>query len=68
MTELETRTDEQLRINQAAEAIRGMTRDIADELPLRRWVTKTVRNLTIQAPLTSLAIAFLLGVIVARRW
>ena len=66
MTEAESQTDEQLRINQAAEAIRDMTHDMANELPLRPWVTKALRNMTIQAPLTSLAIAFLLGVMVAR--
>ncbi len=60
-------SEAEARIDHAAAAIRGMTHDMVDELPLRPWVTNTLRNLTIKAPLSSLAIAFLLGVIVARR-
>jgi hypothetical protein len=67
MTEADGLTNDEARIDQAAEAIRGMTRDMVDELPLRPWVINTLRNFTVQAPLKSLAIAFLLGVIVARR-
>jgi hypothetical protein len=59
-------TGDETRINQAADAIRGMTKDMVDELPVQPWVADTIRKLTIQAPLQSLAIAFLLGVIVAR--
>jgi hypothetical protein len=67
MTEASSLTGDETRIDQAADAIRGMTKDIVDELPVRPWVIDTVRKLTMQAPFQSLAIAFLLGVIVARR-
>ena len=67
MTELSNPAGDEARIDHAAEAIRGMTNDMVDELPVRPWVADTVRELTIQAPLQSLAIAFLLGVIIARR-
>jgi hypothetical protein len=67
MTEANSPTSDEARIDQAAEAIRGMSHDLVDELPLRPWVTDTLRNLTLQAPLKALAIAFLLGVFVARR-
>jgi hypothetical protein len=67
MTEADSLTGDEARIDRAADAIRAMTHDMVDELPLRPSVTNTLRNLTIQAPLQSLAIAFLLGVIVARR-
>jgi hypothetical protein len=67
MTEASSVTGDEMRIDQAADAIRGMTKDVADELPVRPWVVDTIRKLTVQAPLQSLAIAFLLGAIVARR-
>jgi hypothetical protein len=60
------RTDE-ARIDQAAEAIRSMTTEMVVQLPVRYSVFRAVRELTIQAPLQSLAVAFLLGVIVASR-
>jgi hypothetical protein len=60
------RTDE-ARIDQAAEAIRSMTTEMVVELPVRYSVVRAVRNQTIRAPLQSLAVAFLLGVIVASR-
>lgn len=58
--------DEETRINHAAEAIRSMTRNMVDELPLRHWAADTLRTLTVKAPLRSLAVAFLFGVVVAR--
>jgi hypothetical protein len=67
MTEASGPTGDEARIDQAAEAIRGMTKDMVEKLPVRYRITDTLRELTIQAPLQSLAIAFLLGVIVARR-
>ena len=67
MTEASGLTDDQTRIHQAAEAIREVTKEIAEELPAHEWAADTIRKLTIQAPFQSLAIAFLLGVIVARR-
>ena len=67
MTEASGLTGDETRIHQAAEAIRGVAKEIVEELPAHEWVADTVRKLTIQAPLQSLAIAFLLGVIVARR-
>jgi hypothetical protein len=67
MTEASGLTGDPARIDHAADAIRGMTKDMVAELPARPWVIDTIRKLTIQAPLQSLAIAFLLGVMVARR-
>jgi hypothetical protein len=67
MTKASGLTGAEARINQAAEGIRGLTNDMVEELPVRLWVGDTIRKLTIQAPLQSLAIAFLLGVIIARR-
>ena len=51
------------RIHHAAEAIRGMTVKSAQ----RRGFSDRRRQITIEAPLQSLAIAFLLGVLIARR-
>jgi hypothetical protein len=64
-------TSNESRTRQATEAIR----DMADELgpaakglePLVRRITDEVCTITRQVPLQSLAIAFLLGVIVARK-
>jgi hypothetical protein len=56
------------RIEHAAEAIRGMTKEMVDELPPRRTkLSETLRRMTVEAPFQSLAIAFLLGVLIARR-
>ena len=49
MTELSNPAADEARINHAAEAIRGMTNDMVEELPVRPWVADTVRKLTIQA-------------------
>ena len=54
------------RIEQATDAIRSMSQDLADEVsPRLTWIDR-VSNLTREAPILSLAIAFLLGVIVLR--
>jgi hypothetical protein len=67
MTEASGLTGDQTSVHKAAEAIREVAKEIVEELPARERVADTIRKLTIQAPLQSLAIAFLLGVIVARR-
>jgi hypothetical protein len=68
MTEAAGLTGDELRIGHAADAIRGMTKDMVDELPQpRRRLSEMIRQATIEAPLQSLAIAFLLGVLIARR-
>ena len=67
MTEASGLTGDEQRIDHAAGAIRGMTKDMVDQLPVRPWVIDTIRKLTIQAPLSALAVAFLLGVIATRK-
>ena len=68
-------TDDTARIEHASEAIREMTHRM-EENPIllaarseRRGphFSERLRQLTIEAPLQSLAIAFLLGALVARR-
>ena len=59
---------EQSRIQQATEAIRAMADEVADGLPTKRRMSAKLRQITLEAPLQSLAIAFLLGILVARRW
>ena len=66
MTEASGLADDS-RIHGAAETIRGAAKEVAEELPVHEWAADTIRKLTIQAPLQSLATAFLLGAIVARR-
>ena len=69
MTEASGLADSQERIDRAAQAIRGMTREMANETPREtRPLSEVLRQRTMEAPLQSLAIAFLLGAIVARRW
>jgi hypothetical protein len=66
MTEASGLTGDEGRIDRAAEAIRGMTKEMAAELPARRArLSEMLREMTIEAPLQSLAIAF--GVLIARR-
>jgi hypothetical protein len=68
MSELGLSSTEEARVQQAAdEAFRVLTGD-EDELPRRgiRW-SETLRRVTTEAPLHSLAVAFLLGVLIARR-
>jgi hypothetical protein len=55
-------------VDQAADAVRRMTKDAADRRPgQQRRISELIRQATIEAPLQSLAIAFLLGVLIARR-
>ena len=55
------------RIEHATDAIRSMSQDLADEVaPRPTWIDH-ISKLTREAPIHSMAIAFLLGVIVARR-
>lgn len=68
MTEASGLTGDEGRIEHAAEAIRGMTKEMMRELPARRpRLSDRLRKMTLEAPLQSLAIAFLLGVLMARR-
>jgi len=68
MTEASGLAGDRERIDHAADAIRGMTKDVADRLPgQQRRLSELIRQATIEAPLQSLAIAFLLGVLIARR-
>ena len=55
------------RIEQATDAIRSMSADLANEFaPRPSWIDR-VSALTREVPVQSLAIAFLLGFIVSRR-
>jgi hypothetical protein len=54
------------RIDDAMDAIRSMSRDLAGEVaPLPTWLDR-VSSATREAPIQALAIAFLFGVILAR--
>ena len=68
MTEVSGLTGDEARIDHAAKAIRGMTKEMSDELRQpRSSIAEALSKFTAQAPLRSLALAFLLGVLVARR-
>jgi hypothetical protein len=55
------------RIGRAVDAIRSMSRDLAEEVtPPPNWRDR-LRAATREAPIPSLAIAFLIGFIVTRR-
>jgi ElaB/YqjD/DUF883 family membrane-anchored ribosome-binding protein len=55
------------RIDHAVDAIRGMSHDLADEVaPRPSWIAR-LGDFTREAPIHSLAIAFLIGVLLARR-
>jgi hypothetical protein len=63
---------EESRIIAAADEIRGMTNDVREDSargpePLTRKLAERLRQLTVEAPLQSLLIAFLVGVLIARR-
>ena len=59
--------NEERRIEHATDAIRSMSQDLADEVaPTRTWANR-MSAFTREAPIQSLAIAFLLGLIAARR-
>jgi hypothetical protein len=73
MTEASGLTNDTTRIEHASEAIRHITEDMKDNpMPLApdqpaRRLSERLRRMTREAPLHSLAIAFLLGMLVARR-
>jgi hypothetical protein len=63
---------EESRIIAAADEIRGMTNEVREDSarglePLTRKLAERLRQLTVEAPLQSLLIAFLVGVLIARR-
>jgi len=68
MSEVGLSSTEEARVQQAAdEAFRVLTGN-EDELPPRRTrFSESLRRATLEAPLHSLAVAFLLGVLLARR-
>jgi hypothetical protein len=55
------------RINNAVGAIRSMSHDLADEVTPRPRLLERIGAATREAPIQSLAIAFLIGMILARR-
>ena len=55
------------RIDTAVDAIRGMSQDLANEVAPRPGLLDWLSAATRKAPIQSLAIAFLVGVILARR-
>jgi len=55
------------RIDKAVDAILGMSQDLADEVEPRPGLLDRLSAATREAPIPSLAIAFLIGVILARR-
>lgn len=68
MTEASGLTGDEGSIGHAGAAIRDATRETVNELPARRTpLSQTLRKMTVEAPLQSLAIAFLLGVLMVRR-
>ena len=63
---------EESRIIAAADEIRGMTNEVREDSarglePLTRKLAERLRQLTVEAPLQSLVIAFLIGMLIARR-
>jgi len=67
MTNADPTSSTERRIERATDAIRSMSQNLADEVsPRPTWINR-VSNLTREAPIQSLAIAFLLGVIFSRR-
>ena len=63
---------EESRIIAAADEIRGMTNDVREDSArgpesLARKLAERLRQLTVEAPLQSLVIAFLIGMLIARR-
>jgi hypothetical protein len=55
------------RIGSAVDAIRSMSRDLAEEVAPRPTWRERISAATRGAPIPSLAIAFLIGLILARR-
>jgi hypothetical protein len=68
MSEVGLNSTEEARVQQAAdEAFRVLTGNEDEYPPLRTRLSETLRQATLEAPLHSLAVAFLLGVLLARR-
>jgi hypothetical protein len=69
MTDVGLSPPEEARVQHAAdEAFRVLTGDEAPPLPRRRMrAAEVLRDVTREAPLHALAVAFLLGVLIARR-
>jgi hypothetical protein len=69
MSEIGLTSAEEAHVQQAAdEAFRVLTSAEDDQPPRAKLRTaETLRRLTLEAPLHALAVAFLLGVLVARR-
>jgi hypothetical protein len=59
--------DAEQRIDHAVDAIRSMSQDLADEVAPRPGLLDRLSAATREAPIQSLAIAFLVGVILTRR-
>ena len=59
--------DAEVRISNAVDAIRGMSQDLAEEVAPRPGLLDRLSAATREAPIQSLAIAFLVGVILVRR-
>ena len=59
--------DTEQRIDNAVDAIRSMSQDLADEVVPRPRLLDRLSAATREAPIHSLAIAVLIGVILARR-
>ena len=55
------------RIDDAVDAIRSMSQDLAEEVAPRPGLLDRLSAATREAPIQSLAIAFLIGVILTRR-
>jgi hypothetical protein len=60
-------TDPEQRIDNVVDAIRGMSQDLADEVAPRPGWLDRLSAATREAPIQSLAIAFLIGVLLTRR-
>jgi hypothetical protein len=68
MSDVGLSASEEARVQHAAdEAFRVLTGDESDAWPIRARMVDTLRKVTIEAPLHSLAVAFLLGLLIARR-
>jgi hypothetical protein len=70
MTEASGLETDESRIPQASDAIRGMANEATlapSSEPHTPSLTERLRQMTLEAPLQSLAVAFLLGVLLARR-
>jgi hypothetical protein len=68
MSEVGLNAIEEARVQHAAdEAFRVLTGNEDELPPLRTRFSESLRQATLEAPLHSLAVAFLLGVLLARR-